>query len=1210
MSSSDELLLALLLAILVTGSLASTSPPAPAVSPAIPIVHPPPTYRAVPSFPPPYPPPPTPTSLGYARFFGPLSFGCKAYQASHFSSPTPVYGGTTIAMQQNGWATVTIPMAGGTYGTGIPMAGGSYGTGDYPFPPSTTCSDQVLGLPIPFSLVAQVPPYKLPSTTMQGFGVSSTTTFSEGASNNTLLSATALYSVITGSKDLAGIPDTSVFSKARGSTLAAAQQVLLADVISATHLMLIGKFLTQVVPQLCLPGNGYGGTALSLTASDMDQQVTRVATTILSSASLAPAYSVAAPQNSSYVTNTSSRPGNTSATLVAPNSTSYTLTATYPLNSTDYASVQTLITQSMLAAGCSTLLVKIAVVQSSVTALAKTISAVAATATDYSNALTQFPIQQALAMASTTFAVQANILPLLAGTVTDITKDPAQLSPILNDPTVLTSYIQVANISTAAVLSAMGVPYTSDALVPAAVQAAAYGAGPLQSCMYTVPAGCSDYLLLINSRLSYTVALPAASSYSTAYLGSGAALATAAYLSNQTSAPSLPTLSMYNQLYDGVLGKVTGYNYLTQSGGAVPFLSSPAQLAAFAIDGMISSVVACASALVSAAFLGVSPSGSSSQYSPLLLTGTYQAQMYAMLSSTLAPAKVNMITFQGLYNNASAIQAAIVDLYLEVYVTQLLNQSSATRRQLLGLMLGTAEEQIMFYEDVEDLDVDAKDNLATDSVIHHRATSRFLASSIFSATQIGTLISSLSAALFESNNILQTVIQPAFNAILEGDLVGNTLNVSHYMNLAAKTEKVQLGILADAAEALGMAIAAGNVAQAQSISAAIQQNFTGTNLNAAVFNAVINPAALPLPCSGAAALTSGCSGTLSPPPGQGGITTPESKSMNKTLALGIGLGLGLAALSVAATAAVLLIRRKRKVQVVTPKADPAASSSASGNFLTHQPPPWENMDAPPSPSPYSLQGAPPSPYGRVTALPISPYPALGVDGYGAVPQPMSPGGSSYPPLQNADWGSSPRPWAFGLPVTASSTMGVLSAPPSPARDQIRQAQQQQQLARQILVSSSTDPNAAAGSPRPPWANSSLRQPLPPIPGSPSRSRLQISSLPLTPSISRTQLAPLEVRTSSQELGAAATLVGPYGTPVPASSLQGAGSASLMSSLGRSSSLVTPSGVQMAAAATVDTPLSPTASRTVEAVMTPQGRLAAAYGPPRPPLGVELPPSPK
>jgi hypothetical protein len=236
------------------------------------------------------------------------------------------------------------------------------------------------------------------------------------------------------------------------------------------------------VPYLCLPIDGYGGTAQSLTASDMDHQVTTVAKTLLSSAALAPLYTVATPQNTSNLTTAPGHHNTSSSNSTTANSSAISLVSTSPLQSTDYASVQTLITNSMLSAGCSTLLINMAVVQSAITALAKTISTVAVSATDFSATLAHYPIQQALTMASTAFAVQANILPLLEA-VTDITKDPAQLSSIINDPALLTSYVQAANISTAAVLSAVRVSYTSSALVPTVVQAAAYGAGPLQSCL-------------------------------------------------------------------------------------------------------------------------------------------------------------------------------------------------------------------------------------------------------------------------------------------------------------------------------------------------------------------------------------------------------------------------------------------------------------------------------------------------------------------------------------------------------------------------------------------------------------------------------------------------------------------------------------------------------------------------------------------------------
>jgi hypothetical protein len=60
---------------------------------------------------------------------------------------------------------------------------------------------------------------------------------------------------------------------------------------------------------------------------------------------------------------------------------------------------------------------------------------------------------------------------------------------------------------------------------------------------------------------------------------------------------------------------------------------------------MISSVVASASALVSAAFPGRSAIGANSQYAPLLLTGTYQAQMYAILSRQVTTALLSSSLF-------------------------------------------------------------------------------------------------------------------------------------------------------------------------------------------------------------------------------------------------------------------------------------------------------------------------------------------------------------------------------------------------------------------------------------------------------------------------------------------------------------------------------------------------------------------------------------
>ena len=52
---------------------------------------------------------------------------------------------------------------------------------------------------------------------------------------------------------------------------------------------------------------------------------------------------------------------------------------------------------------------------------------------------------------------------------------------------------------------------------------------------------------MINNRISYTAALPSDLAVP-AFIGSGAALSTAIYLTSQAASPSLPDLSMYNNV--------------------------------------------------------------------------------------------------------------------------------------------------------------------------------------------------------------------------------------------------------------------------------------------------------------------------------------------------------------------------------------------------------------------------------------------------------------------------------------------------------------------------------------------------------------------------------------------------------------------------------------------------------------------------------------
>ena len=114
---------------------------------------------------------------------------------------------------------------------------------------------------------------------------------------------------------------------------------------------------------------------------------------------------------------------------------------------------------------------------------------------------------------------------------------------------------------------------------------------------------------MINNRISYTAALPSDLAVP-AFIGSGAALSTTIYLTSQAACPSLPDLSMYNnvsvllcvgpggcsnprmessiaayqplpsllQVYNSIIGVQTGFNFLTHSGGSVQWTNSAIQV--------------------------------------------------------------------------------------------------------------------------------------------------------------------------------------------------------------------------------------------------------------------------------------------------------------------------------------------------------------------------------------------------------------------------------------------------------------------------------------------------------------------------------------------------------------------------------------------------------------------------------------------------------
>ena len=383
-----------------------------------------------------------------------------------------------------------------------------------------------------------------------------------------------------------------------------------------------------------------------------------------------------------------------------------------------------------------------------------------------------------------------------------------------------------------------------------------------------------------------------------------------------------------------------------------------------------------------------------------------------------------------------------------------------------------------------------------------------------------------------------------------------------------------MGLIADAAASLGAAVGAGNLSLAQFIAGQIIANFTGNALNAAVYTASVNTGALPAPCTGAAAASTACAGFLpSPPPGSGGGSSTSSTSLALALGLGLGLGLTVVILSVAGF---LLLRRRRKVQVVGQKA--------------HQ------ISAPP----------PPVLWDQTLQSPHPNSPGFYPGGGGG---PLSPGGSNYPPLQggaSVDWGNSPRPWAFGLPATPSDTRGVLPAPPNALGQSMRQSHTQAQFALAAGASADYYGQTQPGSPRPPWAgslNNSIRH-LPPLPDSPTRSRLMMSLPQGSLGTSRLQQSNLGLSRSlprPQDLQ-----LGPYGTPVRPEELDAA----------------TPSGVRMGPATTGFTPPSASDASALMAASLPrpgartggldgrggegQSRMAAAYGPPRAGLSIDVP----
>jgi hypothetical protein len=214
--------------------------------------------------------------------------------------------------------------------------------------------------------------------------------------------------------------------------------------------MMVGSFLKKLVPELCVPMANLGGTASPASAPLMDVQVTTLAQSILTYAQFF----------------------NTSAKAPLQASTTF--------DTSDSASVLTIITAAMTNAGCAPNLMKVLPqLLQSATAVAKAVAKVATEAASQSNALSHLPIQMVLGQARLVYSVQYNVLPFFTQDF-DVGQYATYLGPMISDPSVLAGWQKAASISTAAALKAMGV--TGGDAAATTVRASAYGAGVLQAC--------------------------------------------------------------------------------------------------------------------------------------------------------------------------------------------------------------------------------------------------------------------------------------------------------------------------------------------------------------------------------------------------------------------------------------------------------------------------------------------------------------------------------------------------------------------------------------------------------------------------------------------------------------------------------------------------------------------------------------------------------
>ncbi len=170
--------------------------------------------------------------------------------------------------------------------------------------------------------------------------------------------------------------------------------------------------------------------------------------------------------------------------------------------------------------------------------------------------------------------------------------------------------------------------------------------------------------------------------------------------------------------------------------------------------------------------------------------------------------------FNALFGDTAALQQFMYGLYVD---TLYYGNASAGRRSLQQ------------HDDAEDLS----------SFMHLAASSReqtpdghhlhrsLAASGNMGLSDVFATLGQIATVVMQSNQILFSLLQSARNSIRSNDMVGMQLNITDKLVTAARTEKVQLGSVADLVAEIGVQVGLGDVNATRVLTSQMLNSYTG-----------------------------------------------------------------------------------------------------------------------------------------------------------------------------------------------------------------------------------------------------------------------------------------------------------------------------------------------------------------------------------------------